>query len=204
MIGIINYGSGNTLAIADIYAKLHVNAKLVTKGCQLGECSKFVLPGVGAFDHTIRALSESGMLRELSDHVICKKKPVLGICVGMQIMTKRSDEGTSTGLGWIDAETKRFDPAKISGKPKLPHLGWNSIKASEKCPLFEGIDPDRGFYFLHSYYIECADPEIVAATTVYGQSFTCAFADDNIFGCQFHPEKSHQNGVRIFRNFAKL
>ncbi len=204
MIGIINYGSGNTLAIADIYSKMHIKARLIDTPSQINECTKFILPGVGAFDHTIKALADSGMLSELNEHVIRHKKPILGICVGMQIMTKRSDEGTSAGLGWVDAETKRFDPSKISVKPKLPHLGWNSIQASTRCPLFEGIDFNRGFYFLHSYYVDCVNTSIVAATTMYGQSFTCAFAEENIFGCQFHPEKSHLNGVRIFRNFAEL
>jgi glutamine amidotransferase len=204
MIGIIDYGSGNKHAILDIFSRLSVPAMLVTCAAHTRHCDKFVLPGVGAFDDTMRRLNSSGLRDFLDQEILGLKKPILGICVGMQIMTKGSEEGIEDGLGWFDGFTKRFDTKMLTGKPKLPHLGWNEVAPTSTTGIFNGVVEEKGFYFLHSYFVECRDPNDVAAVTSYGRPFASAIQRKNCFGCQFHPEKSHLNGLTLFKNFATL
>jgi len=204
MITIINYGSGNIRAIANIYERLKIPFKIANYPEEVTGAEKIILPGVGAFDETISMLDESGFRSILDHEVLNNHIPVLGICVGMQIFAKKSEEGSLHGLGWINGEVKKIDKALLSSKPKIPHLGWNSIKVAKTNGLFREVDEEQGFYFLHSYYFECADQDDVMSTTVYGKTFASSVHHDNTYGVQFHPEKSHQNGVNILKNFACL
>ena len=204
MIGIIDYGSGNVQAIATIYKKLNIDYLVITDPNDLNKADKLILPGVGAFDATMKQLIDSGLRDELNDLVINKKVPILGICVGLQVMGFGSEEGDLPGLGWIPGIVKKFNINKIESKPKLPHMGWNTIKGIQNHSLFIDIDNEFGFYFVHSYYFKCESKENILATSNYSIDFTSAIYSGHIFGTQFHPEKSHGNGVLLFKNFAQL
>ena len=204
MIGIIDYGSGNIQAIATIYKNLNISYQVITNLEELRKADKLVLPGVGAFDATMQQLIDSGLKEELNKLVLEEKVPVLGICVGLQVMGFESEEGELPGLGWIPGKVKKFDKSRIENKPKLPHMGWNEIKDNRSHPLFDGIDSDFGFYFVHSFYFECENEENILSTSKYGDEFTSSIFADHIIGTQFHPEKSHGNGVQLFKNFAEL
>ncbi len=204
MIGIVDYGSGNIQAIRNIYKKLRIDCEFVSEPGQLQSVTKLVLPGVGAFDDAMTRLNESGMRDALDLMVLDKKVPVLGICVGMQIMASGSDEGKLKGLGWFDAQVNLFDERVIKQKPKLPHMGWNEVQEKRKCKIFDAIDLAKGFYFLHSFYFKCGNAQDVLAEANYGGNFHCAIHKENIYGVQFHPEKSHSNGVNLFKNFSEL
>lgn len=204
MIGIIDYGSGNIHAIETIYKKLNINCKIISKPQELDFADKLILPGVGAFDETMHQLESSGLKDKLNELVLIKKKPILGICVGLQVMGDGSEEGVLSGLGWISGIVKKFDENKINHKPKLPHMGWNTINNIRNHPIFDSLDHDFGFYFVHSYYFECKDDDAILSTTEYGGLFTSSIYKNNIFGMQFHPEKSHGNGVQLLKNFADL
>ena len=170
----------------------------------LRSAERYILPGVGAFDPTMQTLRESGLVGVLNEEVLGKGKKILGICVGMQILGDSSDEGALPGLGWIPGHIRRIDAAAIPGRPKLPHMGWNSVQLKVNSPLLEGVDLERGFYFLHSYYFSVADEASVIATVECGGYLPCGVTRGNVYGLQFHPEKSHANGVAVFRNFATL
>lgn len=204
MIAVIDYGSGNVGAIANIYKQLKVPHVITGNLAELERADRYILPGVGAFDATMKHLKHSGMVEMLNEQVLVAKKKVLGICVGMQILAQASDEGTESGLGWIKGRVRRINPEKLPKAPKLPHMGWNSITAAPNAPLFKGVDMQEGFYFLHSYYFDAEEMKVVTATVKYGEDITCGVAHENIFGLQFHPEKSHSNGVAIFQNFAEF
>ena len=204
MIAIINYGSGNIAAIANIYKKIKVPYVITSDLDELTAADRYILPGVGAFDATMRYLNESGMVSILSEQVLVNNKKILGICVGMQVLAESSDEGLLAGLGLIRGRVRQIDASLMPACPKLPHMGWNSVVPKADAPLFAGVDTDQGFYFLHSYYFDAADAADVTATVHYGKDLPCAVAHGNVFGMQFHPEKSHANGVAVFRNFAEL
>lgn len=203
MIAIIHYGSGNAQAIANIYHRLGIPATMATTPEQLLAAERVILPGVGAFDWSMNRLNNSGMREALEHCVGAVRKPVLGICVGMQIMARRSDEGTLTGLGWIDGEVRKFDVVTFSQQTPLPHMGWNDVQAREGAALFAGLQGAR-FYFLHSYYFSPTSTEAVLCTTNYNGIFASAVGSANVYGVQFHPEKSHQWGIRLLQNFAGL
>ncbi|MFA7272768.1 MAG: imidazole glycerol phosphate synthase subunit HisH [Crocinitomicaceae bacterium] len=204
MIGIVNYGSGNIQAIANIYNQLNIPTKIITNPVDLKTVDKLILPGVGAFDATMKQLLESGLKEELDELVLNQKKDILGICVGMQIMANSSEEGQLNGLGWIEGKVKKFDVSNFTQKPYLPHMGWNTVKPLNDHLIFQNMDENQGFYFVHSYYYECANQDNVLATSEYGNQFTSSVFRDNIYGMQFHPEKSHSNGIQLLENFAKL
>lgn len=204
MITILDYGSGNINAIKNIYERLNIPIEFATTKEQLQGADHILLPGVGAFDETISTLMDKGYLEALNKKVLDEKVPILGICVGMQMLADSSEEGELNGLGWIHGKVKKFDKNQIPNKPKIPHLGWNSIEIMRECPLFKDIDPEVGFYFVHSYYYECADDANVVCKTQYGEFFHSAINNENIYGVQFHPEKSHDNGIQLLRNFANL
>ncbi len=204
MIAIVNYGSGNIQAIANIYGRLGVPCVVASRPDDLDGANKVILPGVGAFDQAMNELDASGIRRALDTCVLEQKKPILGICVGMQLLAKSSEEGQATGLGWIDAEVKRFDHSTVGQTTQLPHMGWNTVEPARADALFDGVEVQNGYYFLHSYYFSCRHRDDELASTDYGVRFTSAVRRDNVYGVQFHPEKSHQNGVQLLKNFALL
>lgn len=204
MITIIDYGSGNLRAIENIYDKLKVSYRIATSPQDISGSEKLFLPGVGAFDETISKLDELGFRAVLDKEVLQNKIPIMGICVGMQILGDSSEEGFLPGLGYIKGKVKKIDESLLNQKPKLPHLGWNSIQITRENALLKEIDEQFGFYFLHTYYFECANNEDTIATTAYGKTFSSAINHQNIYGVQFHPEKSHYNGIKLLHNFSLL
>ncbi len=204
MICIIDYGSGNVHAIANIYYKLGIEHKISSTISDVETASKLILPGVGAFDEVMNELIASGLIPTLNKRVLQDKIPILGICVGMQIFANSSDEGNVNGLSWVDASVKKMKVESLKNKPYLPHMGWNTAELKIDHKLTENIDIEKGFYFLHSYYFECNNQQNILMTTTYGDNFCSAVVNENIFGTQFHPEKSHINGITIFKNFATL
>ena len=204
MIAIINYGLGNIKAIQNVYSKLSIPVRVVSNITEFGNIEKLILPGVGAFDYAMEKLKSSGMYEKINELVLEKEIPVIGICVGFQMMAKSSDEGVLPGLGWIDARVKKFDSNKMNGKIQLPHMGWNDVDSITENPLLDGLHKDAKFYFLHSYYVDCNDERQAIATSNYADNFVCAVNFRNIYGVQFHPEKSHHFGVKLLENFAKL
>lgn len=204
MITIVDYGLGNIQAFSNIYKRLGMPASFAKTADDLAGASHIILPGVGAFDWAMERLNTSGMLDTLNRLVLEDKKYVLGICVGMQMMARRSDEGDAVGLGWFDAEIKRFDEAHIQGCTHLPHMGWNEVQPLDTKDLLQGIGADAHFYFLHSYYFAPNDTKDILALTDYGDRFVSAVKRQNIYGVQFHPEKSHGWGIQLLKNFASL
>lgn len=203
MIGIIDYGLGNIRAFANVYKNLNIPIKIVKTKDELGELSKIILPGVGDFDHAMSLLNNSGMFEALNQMVLVKKVPVLGVCVGMQMLAKSSEEGKLSGLGWIDAEVKKFSSDELLHMP-IPHMGWNDVQPAAENKLLAGLENNAKFYFLHSYYFECKNKQEAIALTHYGKQFDSIVNSDNIYGVQCHPEKSHKYGILLLKNFAKL
>jgi len=203
MIGIIDYGLGNISAFANVFNRINQSFALARTAEDVHAATKLILPGVGSFDHAMHRLEDSGMYEALNDKVIGEKTPVLGVCVGMQMMARVSEEGTRPGLGWIDGEVKKFVES-ADHAVRVPHMGWNNASPTRAHGLLDGLDSESRFYFLHSFYFEAHQPEDVLATTEYDGRFTCAVAREKIFGVQFHPEKSHRWGSRLLENFARL
>lgn len=203
MISVIDYGLGNVSAFLNTYKTLNIEASVVRNAEEIKGATKLILPGVGAFDHAMRLLKISGMRQPLDELVLNQGVPVLGICVGMQILARSSDEGKADGLGWIDGRVKSF--RSLPQKNILvPHMGWNDVSPVSVSPLFSQLRSDARFYFLHSFYFECTRNEDVAAISRYGIDFSCAVHSGNIYGVQFHPEKSHHFGAQLLKNFAEL
>jgi glutamine amidotransferase len=204
MITIVDYGLGNIQAFVNIYRRLDIPVSLARSADDLAGATHIILPGVGAFDWAMDRLNASGMRATLDRLVLKDRKLVLGICVGMQMMAKRSEEGRTAGLGWFDAEVKRFAEARLQGRAPLPHMGWNDVQPLDTQDLFKEMGVDARFYFLHSYYFEPYNIADVLAQTEYGDHFSCAVRHQNIYGVQFHPEKSHGWGIQLLKNFARL
>lgn len=206
MIAIVDYGLGNIKAFANVYKQLNIDTSYVRSVAELEKAKKIILPGVGAFDYAMTMLNNSGLRECLDELVIVKKVPVIGICVGMQMMADSSEEGSGHGLGWIKGRVKRFSypDTVMATKYPLPHMGWNNITPVKENMLLKDIDDSKRFYFLHSYYFECADSSDVLATANYGFDYACVVNRDNVFGIQCHPEKSHHNGVSVLSNFAEI
>ena len=204
MIGVIDYGSGNVSALTNIFRQKNIEHILSGDPDELAKADRYILPGVGAFDPTMEKLGNSGILNLLSDMVLGRGKPVLGICVGMQLLAEGSEEGQLPGLGWIPGRVRKIDIGGLDHAPHLPHMGWNSVRLTDNATLFKGIDVERGFYFLHSYYFSVAADAAVSAFVSYGTDLPCAVEHGKVFGAQFHPEKSHSNGTRLLLNFAEL
>ena len=203
MIMIVNYGLGNVRAIENIYRRLNISVSIVNNPEELASAEKIILPGVGSFDWAMSRLNKSGMEKCLNELVLQKKRPVLGICIGMQMMANSSEEGMLPGLGWLDGEIKCFDSTKLGNNIDLPHMGWNDVVPVKNNGLFKGIESPR-FYFLHSYYFSTFKSNHILAETDYNGTFTSAINSENIFGTQFHPEKSHNWGIKLLKNFAEL
>jgi len=203
MIAIIDYGLGNITAFANVYKNLNIPFNIVSAADELIDATKIILPGVGAFDYAMERLQKSGMKEPLDELVLQHKIPVLGICVGMQMLALSSEEGSLPGLGWIDGLVKLFDTSRLRHGTPLPHMGWNNVCPVEDFELFEGLDSSSVFYFLHSYYFQCHNSNDIIATTEYGGKFTSAIGCENIYGVQFHPEKSHHWGIQLLKNFGE-
>jgi len=203
MITIIDYKTGNLGSIQNMLKKIRVESVVTSDPGEIAKATKIILPGVGVFDQGIGNLIKLNIIDILNKKVSGEKTPVLGICLGMQLMTSGSEEGKLPGLGWIGAETIRFRFADTVHY-KSPHMGWNFIKLRKESRLLRDIYPESRFYFVHSYYVRANDPSDILTLTEYETEFTSLFEKENVFGVQFHPEKSHKFGMALLKNFAEL
>lgn len=203
MIGILDYGLGNVLAFVNAYKRLHFQARVVQSESDLGGVTRLILPGVGSFDRAMLLFNESSLRAPVERLVFEREVPVLGVCVGMQMLAESSEEGESRGLGWVKGTVKRIVTSTASGTVPLPHMGWNDIEVSEHSSLFRGLETNARFYFLHSYFFDAQEADTVLACVEYGTKFVCAVRKGQVFGVQFHPEKSHLFGARLLQNFAE-
>ncbi len=202
MITIVNYGMGNLGSVLNMFKRIGVEAQISNNLGEIEKAEKLLLPGVGAFDAAMELINNSGLLPVLNYKAMEQKVPVLGICLGMQLLTNGSDEGVLEGLKWIDADTKKFEFA--NNDMKVPHMGWNFIQPKNTSTLMNDLDNDSKFYFVHSYYVQCKNEQNVLSTTQYGNSFHSIIQNENIYGAQFHPEKSHKYGMQLLTNFSKI
>ena len=201
MIGIIDYGMGNVGSIANMFKRIGIASEISRDPATLEACDRLVLPGVGAFDAAMAQLDSLKLIGPLSDLVLQAKKPILGICLGMQLMTRRSEEGQRQGLNWIPGETIRFQNAGQSDL-KIPNMGWRHTRPIGQKPIFATSMNERRFYFVHSYHVCCDEKSDLAAVATHGIEFVAAFSRANIHGVQFHPEKSHRYGKQLLTDFV--
>ena len=203
MLAIINYGLGNLTSIRNMCMRIGVEAEITNDERVIENAGRLILPGVGHFKRGMENLHQSGLKQLLDRLVLEERRPILGICLGAQLMTAHSEEGDTDGLGWVDADTIRFRDAGLNGL-KVPHMGWREVTITADGPLWADLPEEPRFYFVHSYHFQFRQPAEVTATALYGYEFACAFRKDNIFGTQFHPEKSHKFGMKVLENFASL
>lgn len=200
MVGIVDYGMGNLLSVYNAFDYLGADVVICKLPEHLSDVERIVIPGVGAFKDCISKMNETGFVKALNEEVLKKAKPTLGICLGMQVMGRRSFEGGEfEGLGWFDADIVRLTPSNPS--LRVPNIGWNTINYNKEIPLFKGLPPNPDFYFVHSYYVKANNAEDVVATYDYTFNVTASILKDNIFATQFHPEKSQDNGLKVLENF---
>jgi imidazole glycerol-phosphate synthase subunit HisH len=203
MTAIINYGVGNLVSVLNMFKRIGANAVITDKIAEIEKADHLLLPGVGHFDSCMQKFNESG-LRELVEKRTFKDKiPILGICVGAQMMTRGSEEGTEKGLGWVAADTVRFKFNKEVSL-KIPNMGWNELLVTAPSPLWNNLPEEPRFYFAHSYHFRFDAQEMITATVKYGYEYPVAFRSNNIFATQFHPEKSHKFGMKVLENFSNL
>lgn len=200
MIRVVDYGLGNVQAFLNVYKRLGIPAQRAAVAADLDGARHVILPGVGSFDYAMERFSASGMRERLERLVADGDTRILGICVGMQMLADSSDEGALPGLGWIPGKVKQFQDDALP----MPHMGWNDVVPAQSTGLLEEADAGLRFYFLHSYYFACTDPSNAIAHARYGISFDCAVRRGQVFGVQFHPEKSHGWGGALLRNFASI
>ena len=203
MIGIIDYGVGNLASIRNMLHKIGAEAEIVSDSAAVARATHLILPGVGAFDPALECLRNSGLLETLERRVRDDGVPVLGICLGLQMLTRGSDEGREPGLAWIDADTIAFDRARLGGSDRVPHMGWATVDCPGQSELFRDMPDAPRFYFVHSYHVRCDDAIYVTANAHHGYEFAAAVECKNILGVQFHPEKSHRFGMRVLQNFVR-
>lgn len=207
MITIVNYGMGNLGSIQNMFKHLGIESQITSDLDKINKAEKILLPGVGAFDAAMAKINADGFREVLNFKAKEEKVPVLGICLGMQLLTEGSDEGELSGLSWIPAYTYKF---KSSQSLRVPHMGWNEVRLSSENPIgvdldtISDLDENARFYFVHSYYVKVRDEKNSMMKTIYGDEFDSGIQHENIFGCQFHPEKSHKFGMKLLGNFAKL
>ena len=204
MIVIVDYGMGNLRSVLKSFERMGVDAMISSSPDDIDKADKLILPGVGHFAKAMNNLEERGLIDLLDKKVMSDCTPILGICLGMQLFSKWSEEGHVSGLGWIDAKTIRFDTEKINKPVKIPHMGWNTILSNKECAILADVKAQDTFYFVHSYFVQCQHSDDVATVTEYGCEFTSSVQRCNIYGTQFHPEKSHKQGMRILKNFSEL
>lgn len=204
MIRVVDYGVGNIQAFMTMFKRLGLPAERAHTSADLADATRLILPGVGAFDHAMQLLNQSGMRETLEMRALGQKVPVLGVCVGMQMLAAGSDEGVLPGLNWVPGRVRAFAATPASAGLPMPHMGWNDLVVKPGSKLFTGFEPQPRFYFLHSYYFDCVDKAHVVATATYGVEFDCVVSASNIHGVQCHPEKSHHFGAQLLKNFAEL
>ncbi|MFY8037046.1 MAG: imidazole glycerol phosphate synthase subunit HisH [Cyclobacteriaceae bacterium] len=201
MVVIVDYGVGNLMAIQNIIRKVGGESVVSSEPEIISQAHKLILPGVGAFGYCAQQLKSRNLIPVLQQEVLQKKKLVLGLCVGAQLMTSGSEESPEEGLGWVSARTVKFNMDVV---PIVPHMGWRDVHFNGQLPLSKGFEEGARFYFVHSYHFQFSRPEEVLATAHYGYDFACAFQKENILGVQFHPEKSHRFGMKLFENFLEI
>ena len=202
MIAVIDYGMGNLGSIRNMFSRIGIASVVTSSSDDIERAEKLVLPGVGSFDQAMDSLERLGLALVLNKLVIERRKPILGICLGMQLMSTRSEEGTKNGFGWLNAETVRFRFTDHTSSYRVPHMGWNSLDIIRPNWLFSSQPYDARYYFVHSYHVQCRTEENVIAKTTYGMAFHSAIVRENIVGLQFHPEKSHKFGMKVLQRFA--
>ena len=203
MITIIDYGMGNLGSIVNTLRRIGVSGKVTSDSNDVRTADKIILPGVGSFNKGMENLKSAGLVPALEEQVLENDVPILGICLGMQLFSDRSEEGDARGLGWIKADTVRFHFESNGSRLKIPHMGWNSVISTED-PLLANVTPDDRFYFVHSYHIAQIEEELVIGTTLYGYEFPSVIRQGTIYGIQCHPERSHSSGIRVLKNFMDL
>lgn len=201
-IVIVDYSLGNTGSILNMLKRVGVEAVISSDPDVIGQADKLVLPGVGSFDQGMANLLSLGLISVLREKVLTQSIPILGICLGMQLMTRSSEEGSNPGLGWINGRTVRFRH-ELNTNFKIPHMGWNKVVPRKESVLLNDLGDDARFYFVHSYHVFCDEQVDVLAVTNYGYEFVSAFQHGNVFGVQFHPEKSHKYGMKLLKNFVE-
>jgi imidazole glycerol-phosphate synthase subunit HisH len=201
MLVVVDYGVGNIGALLNMYEHLGIDCLASGDPAVLRSAEKLILPGVGAFDRAMSTLRSAALVAPLEDSVLGRRVPLLGVCLGMQLLGRRSEEGVEPGLGWIAADVVRIHPPQGSSL-KVPHVGWANVAPTGHSPLFPPAPTAERFYFVHSYHMRCDEPRDVAATVAYGEPLCCAVSRGNIHGVQFHPEKSHRFGMRVLQDFA--
>ena len=201
-ISVLDTGIGNIKSVCNMIIKVGGNVDIISSPEKIADANAIIMPGIGAFDYAMRTLSSNGWIDALSKHALIEKKTILGICLGMQIMTRGSEEGTLDGLGFVEADTVKFNFASKKDKKRIPNMGWNLVKVRRANNLFEPTN-DNQFYFANSYHIVCDNEQDILTTTNYGYDFTSSFQKENIIGVQFHPEKSHKYGYDFFKKFVK-
>lgn len=202
MIAVIDYGMGNIGSIINMLKKIGTESMATSDESEISRAEKIILPGVGSFDKGMQNVMDRSLVPVLKKKAFEEKVPILGICLGMQLLTRSSEEGRLQGLGMIDADTIRFQPVDSEPGLKIPHMGWNHVVICKPCPLTRNLGDEPRYYFVHSYHVVCDDPSDTILQTVYGIPFTSAFQKENISGVQFHPEKSHTFGIRLLSNFV--
>jgi imidazole glycerol-phosphate synthase subunit HisH len=204
MVAIVDYGVGNLASIANMARKAGTDCIISSDPAVVSRADKLILPGVGAFDRGMSNLWERGLVPSLNERALQRRVPTLGLCLGMQLMGRGSAEGAKAGLGWLHAHSVRFKTAAAPGSLKVPHMGWNYIEPAGASALTDQLPPEPRFYFVHSYYLTCDDASDVMCWTTYGDRFASGIHHDNLWGTQFHPEKSHSFGLALLKNFLAL
>lgn len=204
MISVVESGIGNVGSILNMLKHLGIEAQAIRSEEAIRAADRLILPGVGAFDPAMSQLVERGIIGALTHTVLERRRPILGICLGMQLLLEGSEEGALPGLGWIKGKSVRFKFDSENSRLRIPNMGWHDVTAKRSSRLFGGIAPGARYYFVHSYHAQCADAASVAAMASYGTSFTAAVEQANVFGVQFHPEKSHRFGMALLNSFAQL
>lgn len=203
MIVIVDYKMGNLGSIANIIKKVGHVSVITSDIAIIKNATKLILPGVGAFDKAMRNIQELNLMDVLNEKVLVQKTPLLGICLGMQLLTQKSEEGNVSGLGWIEGEVIKFNFKENSSDLKIPHMGWNEVNIPSQHVLFDGLYENPRFYFVHSYHAVCKHSENILAKSTYGYDFASGIVKNNIMGVQFHPEKSHKFGMKLIKNFIE-
>ena len=202
MVVIIDYHTGNLNSIKNILKKIGVDSIISNDPAKIALATKLILPGVGHFDYGMRNLQSFDLIDVLNEKVLVEKVPILGICLGVQLFTKGSDEGNEPGLGWIEGYTRTFDKSKLNSRLKVPHMGWADVQFKSSSKLFIGFNEMPRFYFVHSYHLACNNPADELVHSTHGYEFVAGVEHENIVGVQFHPEKSHRFGMKVMENFV--